>query len=142
MPEQMLYPAFAMCFFTLSCILTLGAMRFIAIQKGAIKISYYRAYNQGKEPTKLHIFGRHVQNHFEVPPLFYAGVIIAYVSGAYSSWTIAFAWAFVASRALHTCIHLGSNNVSQRFLAFGLGLIMLTALWTSVLIELLARGAA
>jgi hypothetical protein len=139
MPEQLLFPAFAMFFLTISCIFSMGLMRFNAIKKGDVKISYYREYNKGQQPSKLHIIGRHVQNHFEVPPIFYAGVIIAYLIGVESLWSITFAWAFVVARCVHTFIHLGTNNVSQRFFVFGFSLLMLTALWVSILLELLAR---
>lgn len=112
-------------------------MRFRAIKAGDVKISYYRTYNEGNQPHYLHLMSRHVQNHFEIPPLFYAGVILSFVTGNDLLISAVFAWLFVAARVVHTFIHLTSNNVSYRFFAFGFSLICLCALWGSVLYGLL-----
>ncbi len=134
------YPAIAMFALSISIIFLLGISRFIAIQRRQVSIKYYRAYQEGGQPERLHILGRHVQNHFEVPPMFYAGVILTYVTASVTPLALGAAWSFVALRAVHTTIHLGSNNVSRRFFCFGLSLIALTVLWANLFITLLARG--
>lgn len=112
-------------------------MRFLAIKAGELKISYYRAYNEGSQPDYLHLMSRHVQNHFEIPPLFYAGVILSFITGNGGLISIVFAWLFVAARVVHSFIHLTNNNVSYRFFTFGFSLICLCALWGSVLYGLM-----
>lgn len=132
-----LFPAFAMFFMTMGLLMRMGLARYRAASQQRVDFRYYQLYRDGEEPADLRKLSRHVQNHFEVPPLFYAGVLIAFVTGAVNLWTLGFAWAFVAARALHSFIHLGSNIVIRRFQAFGLGLFMLTGLWVSVLVALL-----
>ncbi len=131
------YPAIAMFLLTIGLILSLGISRFFAIHSGKVSIKYYRLYNEGKQPDYLHLRGRHVQNLFEVPPLFYAGVLFTYVTDQVTLIAISAAWAFVALRVVHSVIHLTSNNVSMRFFAFGLSLLALTVLWLHLLWRLL-----
>ncbi|MFC3150596.1 MAPEG family protein [Litoribrevibacter euphylliae] len=131
------YPAFAMFVLTMLCLLSLGIARLISVRTGKVKISFYRTYNKGEEPEYLHLLSRHVRNHFEIPPLFYIGVLFAYVTHSVSDTAIAFAWAFVITRLIHSAIHLTINNVTYRFLAFGLGLICLTGLWVTSFLTLL-----
>jgi len=131
-----LYSAFGMFCLTLGCLFSLGFLRFRAIQHHQVKISFFRAYNEGAQPERLHLIGRHVQNHFEVPPLFYIGVLLSYVTGNDAFISLVFAWLFVISRVVHTIIHLGSNNVSYRFASFGFGLVCLCGLWGSVFYSL------
>jgi hypothetical protein len=135
-----LYPAIAMFTLSVGCIFTLGLARFLAIHRREVSIGYFSTYNKGKQPARLHVMARHVQNHFEVPPLFYAAVIALFVTNAVSLSSVVIAWLFVASRIVHTFIHLGHNNVSQRFFVFGFGLMCLCGLWGSLLLALL-QGA-
>lgn len=139
--SAILYPAFAMFCLTLGCIFSMGICRYRAIHKRQVKISYFRTYNEGVQPERLHLMSRHVQNHFEVPPLFYAGVILGYISNADGTVSIIFAWLFVGARIVHSIIHLGNNNVSYRFFTFGFSLLCLCGLWGSVFYKLLISGA-
>lgn len=146
MPSQtmqsvaILYPAFAMFFLTIGCFFYLGFSRFSAIHARQVKISFYRTYTEGSQPERLHLLARHVQNHFEVPPVFYVAVLMAYLTQNQSMIALVFAWLFVAARCIHSLIHLGGNNVSQRFFVFGFSLICLTGLWLSNAYELVMRG--
>lgn len=131
-----LYPAIAMFALTFGAILSLGFARYRAIRRGDVRISFFRTYDEGSQPPRLHLLARHVQNHFEVPPLFYVGVLLTFVSGSVNMPAVIFAWLFVAARCVHSYIHLGSNNVSRRFFTFGASLIFLAGLWLTLLYSL------
>ena len=133
-----IYPALVMFALTAGLVLSLGLKRFLAIKRGEVSVKYYRLYTEGKQPERLHILTRHVQNHFEVPPLFYVGIILTYITDSVMLISIISAWLYVAFRGLHSCIHLGSNNVSYRFLCFGCSMMALTVLWVSLFVSLLA----
>lgn len=139
-PETILYPSFAMFALTLGLLFSLGFARFRAIHSRQVSIRYFRTYDEGEQPAFLHRFARHVQNHFEVPPLFHVGVVLAYVTGQVSTATLALAWAYVGARVVHSAIHLGYNNVSQRFFVFGLSLVVLGGLWGTVLTGVMGNG--
>lgn len=135
-----LYPSIAMFALTLACVVTLGLSRYRAIRRGEVRISYYRSYDEGTQPKRLHLLSRHVQNHFEVPPLFHIGVVLLFVTASTSGAALWFAWLYVLARLLHTWVHLGSNNVTHRFVAFGFSLLMLLGLWTSLLVVVAGRS--
>ncbi len=133
-----IYPAIAMFALTLGALLVLGISRYKAIARGDVRMSYFRTYDTGTQPARLQILSRHAQNHFEVPPLFYIGVLFVFVTDSVSSAAVSFAWLFVAMRCVHAYIHLGSNNVRHRFYAFIISLIFLAGLWLTLLISLIS----
>ena len=133
----LIYPALVMFMLTVSMIFLLGLSRFIAIKKGQVSIKFFRHYIDGQQPESLHVLGRHVQNHFEVPPLFYIGVLLLITTDSISVVSVAAAWVFVVLRCLHSYIHLGKNNVSQRFFCFATSLIDLVVLWASLFVSVL-----
>ena len=122
-------------------VFALGLARVRAIRKGEVRVSFFRSYDEGTQPKRLHILARHVQNHFEIPPLFHIGVVLIYVTQSVSSVAVVFAWLFVAARIVHSCVHLGSNNVTHRFFAYGISLLALCGLWALLLLALPGKGA-
>lgn len=140
-PTEILYPSFAMFALTLGCMLYMGYARVTAVRKREIRLSWYRDYIDGVQPPRLHIIGRHVQNHFEVPPLFHLGILLAFVTQTTGMLPLLFGWSYVAARCVHSLVHLGSNNVNRRFMAFGFSLLMLAGLWISIFLHVL-RGQA
>jgi len=136
-----LYPSIAMFALTIGVLMLLGASRYKAVRNRNVRISFYRTYDEGSQPARLHLLSRHMQNHFEVPPLFHIGVLLSFVVGSTGIAALGFAWLFVATRCLHTYIHLGSNNVTHRFFTFGASLIFLVGLWTTLLATLLSSRA-
>lgn len=131
------YPAFAMFLLTFISIAMMGISRYIAIKKRQVKISFYKTYDKGTQPDRLQILSRHAHNHFEVPPLFYLALIMAYVTSVVSVPMLVLAWLYVAARFAHTFVHLGNNNVSIRFAVFGFSLLILFLLWLMTLIAML-----
>jgi hypothetical protein len=139
-PNAIVYPAVAMFLLTVSLIVRMAYLRITAVQRGEVSIRYYRLYNEGEQPEKLQQIGRHVQNHFEAPPLFHAATLFLYVTGSVTPLAVGLAWAYVGLRGVHTFIHLGRNDVRQRLLAYGASMIVLTGMWLLLLGSLLTRG--
>jgi len=71
----------------------------------------------------------HFRNLFEVPVLFYALCAFLAISRLTNPLLLASAWGFVALRALHTCIHLTSNQVIRRFQAYVASTLLLYFMW-------------
>lgn len=136
-PNAIVYPAIAMFFFTFSVIVYVAYRRVTAVQRGEVSIRYYRLFNEGEQPEALERLGRHVQNHFEVPPLFYAAVILLYVTGGVTPVSVGLAWLFVALRGLHGWIHLSSNDVRSRLQAWAGGVLAVAGLWLCLLLHLI-----
>ena len=131
--SAIIFPAVAMFMLTFSVVAYTGGSRLAAIRRGDVSIRYYRRYNEGEQTARLQIIGRHLQNHFEVPPLFYAVVLFLYVTGSVTPTAVALAWLYFASRCVHSFIHLGSNNVTHRVIAFAGSGLILACLWILLL---------
>lgn len=138
-PVLILYPAFAMAFLTLGLIFRLGIQRYGAVGRREVSVKYYQLYEEehAERPKELRLLERHIQNHFEVPPLFYVAVLIAFATGQVNAVSLTLAWLYFAIRVVHTGIHLGYNNVLHRFSAFGASLFVLLLLWLTILVSLL-----
>jgi len=128
-PSSILYPSIAMALLTLALLVYMGLSRAGAVRRGEVNPRFYRSYREGEQPEALHVLGRHVQNHFEVPPLFHVVVLATYVTGLVDGLAVGLSWAFFGLRCLHTMVHLGGNRVPRRFAVFGLSVLALAGLW-------------
>ncbi|CAN4278921.1 MAPEG family protein [Pseudoxanthomonas sp. LjRoot125] len=78
------------------------------------------------------------RNLFELPVLFYAGVLLAAQLGVSDAVSLALAWAFVALRAVHSLVHCTFNHVMTRFVAYALATLVLIAFWVRLALALAA----
>ncbi|MGN6224676.1 MAPEG family protein [Pseudoxanthomonas sp.] len=69
------------------------------------------------------------RNLFEVPVLFYAGVLLAAQAGFDDRALLALAWLFVGLRAVHSAVQCTVNHVMTRFVAYALATLVLMAFW-------------
>jgi hypothetical protein len=81
-------------------------------------------------------------NLFEIPNLFYAAVIIIYVTGLTNGLYLALAWAFVLLRYAHSFIHVTYNRVMHRFAVYFIATILLWVIWAMLGVELLMEASA
>lgn len=128
-----LYPIFAMMALTLYCIIRMGFLRYNAVRRGEVHPHFYSLYRGYEEPEKLAAYSRHVVNHFETPVLFYVICVVAYASGQSGTAIVVLAWTYVGLRLVHSYIHLTSNIVVHRFRLFILSVLVIIALWGTVL---------
>ncbi len=80
-----------------------------------------------------------LQNLFETPVLFYAGVLAVYVTGTVDGLLLGLAWAYVILRWLHSIIHVSYNRVTHRFAAYFLSTLVLWGFWAVFAIRILSR---
>ena len=138
-PNAIVFPAIAMFFLTATLVARMGFLRVRAVQRGEISIAYYRLYNEGLQPDRLQQIGRHVQNHFEAPPLFYAVLLFLYVTGGVTPVSVGLAWLYVILRAVHSVVHLGRNDVRQRLMVWASSMFVLACLWVVLLVSIARR---
>ena len=70
-----------------------------------------------------------LQNQFEMPVLFYAGILLALIMIQNDPALVALAWLFVALRAGHALIHCTYNRVVHRFAVYAGSCFALWAFW-------------
>ena len=86
--------------------------RFKAAKAGEVQADIYKATQN--EPEDLAVYTRTVANQFEMPVLFYAGIIGGIALGS-SSWiTVVFAFVYVFLRQRHAAEMVGGNIVLKR----------------------------
>lgn len=132
-----LFPSIAMALLTLALIGYMGFNRNKAVMSRKVPQRYYKLYKEGDEPDELRLITRHVQNHFEVPPLFHMAVLLIFVTNNVTNFAVICAWGYVVARCAHSYVHLSSNVVLHRFLVFGVSLLFLLILWGHLLFALL-----
>ena len=69
-------------------------------------------------------------NLFEFPILFYTAIVLTLVLMVQDMVIVALAWTYVASRYMHSFIHVTYNRVMHRFVVFIFSTLVLFALWT------------
>jgi hypothetical protein len=133
-----LYPAFALAFLTFGVAIWLLYCRIKAVRAG-LTLAYFRLNHGARLPDYLVQATQHYDNLFEMPVLFYVVVTFAYITRASSLPLVVLAWLYIAVRAVHTYIHLGSNTLRLRRNVFLLsyGILLLMWLWLLGLLLLL-----
>jgi hypothetical protein len=139
MTYTLIYPLIAMFLLTFAVMIYMAAGRFSAIKSGAVDPRYFKTY-AGTVPENLLLASRHFTNLFEVPVLFYVGIILAIIINIQGSWIHIWAWLFVAARVAHALIHLGGNKVRARLFAYAIGWFAVTAVWVVVAYETMSRA--
>ena len=129
-------PALVLGIYTMLFFFYMGLSRRKAVQNREMDHKYYRTYSGGAEPERLRVLTRHSANLLETPPLFYIVVLMIQATGSTSALFVGLAWAYVVLRFVHAYIHLGTNFVLHRFLSFGVGLVVLLAMWVLLLVRL------
>ena len=69
-------------------------------------------------------------NLLESPVLFYVAILLTLILMVQDSIIVILAWAYVASRYLHSLIHISYNRVMHRFSVFIFSSFVLLAIWS------------
>ncbi len=86
-------------------------------------------------PLKARLLSNNFDNQFQLPVLFYVGVLLAlWVQPGWPE--VVLAWLFVGTRAVHAFIHVTNNRVGKRFMAFAAGLAVLALFWLWLVLRL------
>lgn len=130
MPQDLIFaPMGAMAFLTFTVLGLIPITRFRAAAAGHVTTEDFKFGESARVPAQAAIANRNYMNLLEVPMLFYVGGLMYVVAGRVDTPALVVAWAYVALRAIHSLIHLTSNDVRQRLVAFGLSNVVLIAFW-------------
>ncbi|MDG2002049.1 MAG: MAPEG family protein [Novosphingobium sp.] len=131
-------PMMVVILLTFLAFIRMGAGRGAAMKAGQDP-NYYKAYTGDPEPEATIIAVRHYGNMFEMPTVFYAACLTAFVLSAVSFWTVLFAWGYVAGRLVQSAVHLTYNNPGHRGMAFVLSVLFLLAMWVTLAMAVCAQ---
>jgi len=129
---QLIYPMALYVFYIFCTAALMFWVRLKAIKSGEVAIRYFKAYSGEPPKERTQLIGRHYDNQFQVPNLFFAACILHTVIGQFDTATVILAWLFVVSRLFHSWIHLGSNRIQYRASFFATGWIIILILWAQL----------
>lgn len=108
----------------------ISSRRMAAIKAGEATIADLSI--QQNEPVRSLLVRNNLANQFELPVIFYAGCISAFVLGFSDAAMIILAWVFVLSRVAHAWVHVTTNRIGHRRPAFMIGFLAMGAMWALV----------
>lgn len=138
-PEQILLPACAQALLTLAVWLWMYYTRLTTLAKSGAD-----PQELADEKRREELIGSvanpsdNFENLFEVPVLFFAAVIIVFITGLTDSTYIVLAWSFVAFRILHSIVHCTYNRIVHRFAAYLISSLAVWAIWIRLTLALMS----
>lgn len=136
MTLKLIYPTLAMIFWIFVVGVILALRRKTAFTSGAVRPSDVSVSTE-RYPVPARLAAANFSNQFETPVVFFAVVMVAMETGATGYAMALLAWLYVATRVVHTFIHIGSNKLPLRGAVYGIGVIALFFMWLGVLISVL-----
>lgn len=123
-------PVFVMVLVVAVVALLMVTARNLATLRGQVAARYYLTYS-GPEPADwIERPARAFNNLMQLPTLFYVVCTLMLVTEHIDRAQLAYAWVFVALRALHAVLYILWNPLPYRFGTWLMGLVTLLVLWT------------
>lgn len=113
---------------TLGLLFWMGSERVPRVMRGEIPMADI-AVERTAYPLKARLLSNSFDNQFQLPTLFFVGALLVLHLGAVTWIEAVLAVVFVVLRIAHAAIHVTTNRVDQRFLAYTLGLAVLCLFW-------------
>ena len=132
-----LLPVFAHVALILGLGVLLGRRRYLAARSGLVKTV---AVSMGERnwPPAAQTASNAFSHQFELPLLFYALIPLAILTRKADLVFVVMSWIFVATRILHAVIYVTANDVPKRAATFGIGALVLFAMWIVFAVRILA----
>ena len=139
---DILQPLFALAFWTSLVLLLIPIARFRAAFRRQVVSDDFKHGESGNVPPHVRLPNRNYMNLLEMPVLFYVACLLIFVTASNSATLVNLAWAYVATRIIHSAIHLSYNNVMHRLAAFAASNLVLIALWVVTALHVLGNVPA
>ncbi len=111
-----------------------------AVKTKTVKLSYFRDYASECNDSAVIVLGRHFDNQFQVPVLFFITCLTAVSFSSVNMAVLTFAWLFVVARLAHSYVHLGINNILHRMLTYLVSWTILLVIWVILLSEIIQKS--
>lgn len=137
--QWLLVPAFVHVAWVFALATRMGRARVRAARSGKVKVRDVAIDNRGW-PDDIRKLSNNYDNQFQLPLFFYALLPLMILLVKVDWFTVVLAWAFIASRIVHSLIHTGDNVVIQRFRAFVFGFLTIAVMWAWFALRLYVIG--
>ncbi len=128
-PIHIFQPVTVLVFWTMLVLLQIPIRRFRAVFKGQVGPADFRHGESARVPPQVSIPNRNYMNLLELPVLFYAGCVVAYVTQHVDHVLVLLAWVYVGLRVGHSVVHLSYNDVIHRLVLFAVSNFVLLGFW-------------
>jgi hypothetical protein len=134
--QAVLLPLFVQVVLTFVLLFWTGGVRAAAVRRGDVhpRNVALREPNWPKQETQI---ANAYQNQLELPVLFYVLTILAIMTRQADMLFVMLAWTFVILRLVHAYVHITSNRLGVRFLAFSAGSLVLAVTWAIFMLRIL-----
>jgi len=109
--------------------------RFVGVRTGEVKYGYFKLMQGQGVPDRVTVTTRCFNNMFEVPVLFYVVCTLSISLGVESLPGLVLAWLFVALRSVQAFVHLTSNHLLHRMVAFWASFMCALLLWMNLVLQ-------
>ncbi len=133
----LLLPLFVEVLLTFVLMLGMMVLRTSSLRRGETQFEQI-ALREPNWPTRANQFAYAFGNQFELPVLFYVLTILSLITRHADIVFVVLAWIFVAFRILQAWMHVTSNNVRWRGGFYGVGALVLLAMWIVFVVRILA----
>jgi hypothetical protein len=137
--DTILLPLFVQVGLTFVLLFWMGSVRLAALRRREVTIPDV-ALGQTAWPERPTQIANAFHNQFQLPVLFYVLVILAIITRKADTLFVVMSWMFVVARLGHAAIHVTSNDVRRRFMAFLVGAIILLIMWIVFALRILFAG--
>jgi hypothetical protein len=122
-------PVFVMVLVVALVALLMVTARNLATLRGQVAPRYYLAYSGPAPEDWIERPARAFNNLMQLPTLFYVVCTLMLVTENVDRSQLAYAWVFVALRALHALLYIMWNPLPYRFGSWLMSLVTLLVLW-------------
>lgn len=130
----LIYPMAALALITFLVLLSLPALRVVAVRNNKVSARFYRLMRGATEPELPAALSNNYKNLLELPVLFYVICILLIVLNRVEIEQVVLAWCYVGLRLLHTLVHISYNQVLHRLAIFSASSVVLAVMWLRLLI--------
>ena len=137
MPVQyVLLPLFVEVLLTFGLMFGMMYYRTSSLRRGETRLKDI-ALREPNWPVRATQFAYAFSNQFELPVLFYVLTILSIVTRHADLVFVVLAWIFVIFRVLQAYVHVTGNNVRFRGGYYGIGALVLVAMWVIFIVRIL-----
>ena len=132
-----LLPLFVEVLLTFALMLGMMYFRTSSLHRGETRFEQI-ALREPNWPVRATQFAYAFSNQFELPVLFYVLTILAIITHHADIVFLVLAWIFVILRIMQAYVHVTNNNVRWRGGFYGVGALVLLAMWIIFIVRIVA----
>jgi hypothetical protein len=127
--EAVFAPMSVLALWTGCMVFMVGFSRIRAVRAGRVRRGAFRLGESPDVPADVTVWNRNLMNLLEMPLLFYVVSIAFYVTHHVTPRVMTLAWIYLALRLLHSLVHVTSNHILVRLIAYAASNFVLLFIW-------------